>query len=111
MIFNLTQNISGEVRIVDAHSASVPVRSRRPAQSSVKDSKPNPLDAWGRPESRTSYVHACILQQSPENLDVIWIAPMTWPRDADAVEAICSAAHCLHVVALGAFPLYPNWLH
>jgi transposase, IS6 family len=46
-IFNLTQDIPGEPRIVERASASVPVRSRRPSQSSVKASTSNLLDLWG----------------------------------------------------------------
>jgi hypothetical protein len=39
-IFNLTQQIRGEARIVDGLLALTPMRSRRPSQSSMKDSTP-----------------------------------------------------------------------
>jgi IS6 family transposase len=46
-VFNLTQDICAEARIVDALSASVPLRSRRPSPLSVTDSNSNLHDVSG----------------------------------------------------------------
>jgi hypothetical protein len=47
-IFNLTQDIRGEARIVERAFGSVPVCSRRPSHSSAKALTSNWLDVSGR---------------------------------------------------------------
>lgn len=52
VLFNLTQDICGEARIVEHASAWVPVRSRRPSQSSAKESNLTCLTSRARAMSR-----------------------------------------------------------
>ena len=53
-IFNLTQDIRGEARIVERASASVSVRSRKLSRSLVKSLTFSLLDVCGRATTRTS---------------------------------------------------------
>lgn len=78
-IFNLTQGIRGEAASLNALSALVTVRSRRPSQSSVKASNLNLLDRLGKGNVLDILGQGLILQQSrqePYSVSVaVWI---TW---------------------------------